>query len=482
MQKTASFFWLDYETWGVNPRADRAVQFAGLRTDEQLNPIEAPMVFYCQPAMDALPDPEAVMLTNITPQKAAQHGLSENQFFQRIHQALATPNSCSVGYNNIRFDDEVTRFGFYRNFLDPYAYAWQNGNSRWDILDLVRLCYALRPEGMQWAFHTEGEYQGKASFRLQDLTVANHIAHNNAHDALGDVEATIALARLIKEKQPRLFAYYLKFRHKHQAAHLLNVAAASIVLHVSGMFPAEEGCLAPIVPLLVHPQNRNEIICYNLRYAPHDLRQLDAAQIKTRLYTRTEDLAEEQQRIPLKGIHLNKSPALAPPKTLSPALAKKWRIDWEIIEQNYQQLMAIEGLQDKLLHVYQTDPHEETKPMLDADLALYEGFIPNDDREQCQLLQQTHPEQLAQWSPKVFRDKRLQTLLFRYRARNYPQTLTEQEQQRWQQFCHTRLYEGAYGANRTWEDVQQSLAQLAQQSLNDAQTQLLRQLSEWLSH
>ncbi|HHC75320.1 MAG TPA: exodeoxyribonuclease I, partial [Thiothrix sp.] len=451
---------------------------------EQLNPIEAPMVFYCQPAMDALPEPEAVMLTNIAPQKAAQQGLPENQFFQRVHQALAMPNSCSVGYNNLRFDDEVTRFGFYRNFLDPYAHAWQNGNSRWDILDLVRLCYALRPEGIQWAFHTEGEHQGKASFRLQDLTAANGIAHRNAHDALGDVEATIALARLIKQKQPRLFDYYLKFRHKHQAAQCLNVAAASIILHVSGMFPAEEGCLAPIVPLLVHPQNRNEIICYNLRYAPDDLQRLDAEQIRTRLYTRNEDLAEGQQRIPLKGVHLNKSPALAPPKTLSADLAKKWQIDWGIIEQHYQQLMTIEGLQDKLLQVYQTDPQNphETKPMLDADLALYEGFIPNEDREQCQLLQQTHPEQLAQWSPDVFRDKRLQTLLFRYRARNYPQTLTAEEQRRWQQFCQARLHEGAYGATRTWEQVQQSLTQLAQQPLNDTQAQLLRQLSTWLSH
>lgn len=481
MQNTASFFWLDYETWGTNPRADRAVQFAGLRTDEQLNPIEEPIVLYCQPPVDALPDPEAVLLTKITPQQAAKQGLPENRFFQQIHQALAMPASCSVGYNNIRFDDEVTRFGFYRNFLDPYAYAWQNGNSRWDILDLVRLCYALRPEGIQWARHQEGEQQGQTSFRLQDLTAANHIAHSYAHDALGDVEATIALARLIKEKQPRLFEYYLKFRQKHHAANSLNVYEAQIVLHVSGMFPVEEGCLAPIVPLLVHPQNRNEIICYNLRYAPDDLKQLSAEQIKTRLYTRTEDLAEHKQRIPLKGVHINKSPALAPPKTLTAALAKKWHIDWQTIEKHYQQLMAIEGLQEKLLQVYQDDASEE-KPTLDADLALYEGFISDYDRDSCRLLQQTCPEQLAQWSPDVFHDKRLQTLLFRYRARNYPQTLTEQEQQRWQQFCHTRLHEGAYGANRTWEDVQQSLAQLAQQSLSVTETKLLQQLSAWLSH
>lgn len=470
-----SFFWLDYETWGANPRMDRAAQFAGIRTDEALNIIDEPVMIYCQPTPDFLPSPEAALITKITPQRAAREGFIEAEFFKKIHQELAKPNTCSVGYNSIRFDDEVTRFGFYRNFIDPYAYSWQNGNSRWDILDLVRMTYALRPEGIEWPEHEDG----RPSFKLEHLTAANNIEHVGAHDALVDVKATINIAKLIKEKQPKLFEFYFKLRNKQEAARYLDLQKHSIVLHISGMFPAEEGCIAPIVPLLPHPVNANEIICFNLRQSPQDLINLSAEQIAERLYTKTLDLKENQIRIPLKGVHINKCPALAPVKTLQPELAEQWQIDWSVIDKHYQQLMQTDGLLDKLQDVYQQGKDFGES---DTDAALYEGFITNEDRRRCNQLLELSPEQLSQWTPDYFQDTRLQTLLFRYRARNYPDTLNEQEKYKWQNFCQTRLQEGEFGATLTLEQFQQQLMTLAQQDLPENDLKVLHQLSDWVQN
>ena len=185
----ATILWHDYETWGVSPKFDKPSQFAGIRTDLDLNIIGEPEMFYCQPPQDYLPQPEACLVTGITPQKALREGLTEAEFAERIHSLFSQPNTCVAGYNSIRFDDEVTRYLLYRNFYDPYAREWQNGNSRWDIIDMIRACYALRPEGIEWPT-VERDGQQVVSFRLELLTKANGIEHEAAHDAMSDVYAT----------------------------------------------------------------------------------------------------------------------------------------------------------------------------------------------------------------------------------------------------------------------------------------------------
>ncbi|MCP4076047.1 MAG: exodeoxyribonuclease I [Gammaproteobacteria bacterium] len=468
-----SFYWHDYETWGANPRVDRPSQFAGIRTDQDLNIIGEPLMIYSQPGADFLPHPEAVLITGITPQQAASDGIPEAEFFKKIHTEFTKPGSCIVGYNSIRFDDEVTRFGFYRNFYDPYAYSWQNSNSRWDVLDLMRLTHALRPEGINWPQNESGV----TSFKLTDLTAANNIEQVGAHDALVDVKATIAMAKLVKQKQPRLFDFYFNLRNKQQVTDLIKLQQPEILLHVSGMFPAEQGCLAPIIPLLSNPTNSNEIICYNLHFNPEQFLQLTAEQIQQKLYTKTLDLAEGEKRIPLKGVHLNKSPALAPVKTLTAEQAEKWQLNWDEINQHYQMLMSDPELISRLNEVYKQAREFEKS---DADSALYEGFISREDRLLCNQLLAADPEDLVNWTPDSFQDSRLQTLLFRYRARNFPQTLTEEESQRWIQFCRSRLLDGEFGSGLTLEQFQQQLLTLAQNEQGKRERNLLEQLSLWV--
>jgi exodeoxyribonuclease-1 len=468
-----TFLWHDYETWGADPKVDRPSQFAAIRTDVDLKPVGKPIMLYCRPSLDCLPHPEAVLITGITPQQAEQKGLNEATFFKKIQAEFAQSNTCGVGYNSLRFDDEVTRFGFYRNFIDPYAHTWQNGNSRWDILDLMRMTYALRPEGINWPTREDGS----ASFKLEHLTAANNIEHSGAHDALADVEATIALAKLVKQKQPRLFDFYFGLRQKAQAASHLSLPQHKVVLHMSGMFPAYQGCLAPMVPLIQHPTNKNEIICYNLRVSPSDFLKLSADQIRDKLYTPRLNLAEGEQRIALKGIHINKSPALAPVNTLTDAQAQRWKINWSQIKQNYQLLMADQNLKNKLIQVY---TQQGEFPVKDADSDLYSGFISHTDRQRCQQLLGLDPEQVLTWKSDYFNDPRLQTLLPRYQARNYTEHLDEAAALRWQKFCQARLIEGEFDCHLTLEKFQQELMTLVQSQNGEREQALLAQLSEWV--
>jgi exodeoxyribonuclease-1 len=312
-----SFFWHDYETFGRQPRRDRPAQFAGLRTDANLQEIDAPLMFHCQPAPDFLPDPESCLLTGILPQECLARGLPEVAFAEAIHEQLARPGTVGVGYNSIRFDDEVTRHLFWRNLIDPYAREWQNACGRWDLLDVLRCCHALRPEGIEWPRQPDG----RTSFKLELLTAANGLQHEAAHDALSDVRATVALARRVRECQPRLFDFCLRLRQKSEV--LAEIESAQRqgrpFLHISGMYGVERGCLALVWPLAPHPRNKNEIIVWDLAHDPAELFTLDAAAIRERLFTRSEDLPEGVARLPIKTIHLNRAPiVIGNLKTLGP--------------------------------------------------------------------------------------------------------------------------------------------------------------------
>ena len=475
-----TIFWHDYETWGVNPRQDRAAQFAGIRTNLDLDPIGEPVMFYCKPTTDFLPHPDAVRITGITPQLAHQKGLIEADFFGRIQEIFSVPGTCGAGYNSIRFDDEVTRFGFYRNFIDPYAREWQNGNNRWDILDLVRMTYALRPEGINWPTRHDDNGVEVASFRLEHLTEANGIEQAGAHDALVDVKATIDIARLIKKCQPKLYDYYFNLRIKSNVSPLLNthveLAKRKTLLHISGMFPASQGCLSPIIPLLVHPVNKNEILCYDLRYDPSAMLNMSVDEIIDNLYKPKAKRDDNHQHIALKGIHINKSPAIAPISTLTDERAKHWGIDWQEIEEHRQKLVSDPTIIRRLEEM--CSRKRETSEC-DADANLYGGFISNEDRKLCNQVLASSPEKLSQWSPD-FKSSRLQTLYPRYRARNWPETLNETEQQQWRAFCQARIVDGEYDCPLTAAQFQQRLEELALEELTEREQQALNQLVTWV--
>lgn len=431
-----TFFWHDYETFGVSPRSDRPAQFAGLRTDPELNAVGDPLMLYCQPAPDYLPDPEACLLTGILPQECLARGIPEHAFAAAIEHELAAPGTVGVGYNTIRFDDEVTRFLFWRNLIDPYAREWQNECGRWDLLDVVRCTYALRPEGIRWPSHEDG----RPSFKLEHLSAANDLVHDAAHDALSDVRATITLARLVKRKQPRLWDFCLRLRRKDAVLAEIALATPRPFLHISGMFPSERGCMAVVWPLGPHPINKNEIIVWDLAFDPGELHSLDAEGIRERLFTPSDELPEGVARLPIKTIHINKSPiVIGNLKTLSPALAEKWGIDVAQALRHAQIAQRLPTQAGLWMQVY-TRPAAERAPDVDEDL--YGAFVGNGDRRILNRLRSLDPERLAR-ERVSFDDSRLEELLFRYRARNFPATLSESEQARWEAHRIAQLHEGA---------------------------------------
>jgi len=433
-----TFLWHDYETFGANTRRDRPAQFAAIRTDADLNEIGAPLMWYCRPAPDFLPEPVACLITGITPQHCLQHGIPEYQFAQKINQEFSKPNTIGVGYNTIRFDDEITRFMLWRNLLDPYAREWKNQCGRWDILDMLRTTYALRPEGIVWPKNDEG----KVSFRLEHLCAANGIVHESAHDALSDVRATIALARLVRQAQPKLFDFCFSLHKKDRVVAEIGLPEQRPFLHVTGMVPVEKGCLSVVWPLAPHPTNKNELLVWNLEHDPRELLGLDVATIRARLFSKADQLPAGVERLPIKSIHINKSPiVIRNLKTLVPAKALEWGISIETALKHAEYALALPDMNAVWELVYQRDYDTE----LDVDQDLYNGFVGNSDRALLQTVTGYSGEKLARAAPQ-FQDERLDELLFRYRARNFPESLNESEAARWKQVRASRFFEGSASA------------------------------------
>ncbi len=448
-----TFLWHDYETFGINPRVDRPAQFAAIRTNADLNVIGEPIMLYCQPAADYLPDPVSCLITGITPQVCLERGIPEHEFAAQIEAALSEPGTIGVGYNTIRFDDEFTRFMLWRNLRDPYAREWQNNCGRWDLMDVVRTAYGLRPDGIVWP----------GSFKLEELTKANGLAHEAAHDALSDVLATIDLARLIKKTNPKLFDFCLSLHKKDRVATELGLPTtlqnARPFLHISGMFPPEKGCIAIMFPLAMHPTNKNEMIAWDLAHDPSELALLKPDEVRLRMFTKASELPAGVTRLPIKTVHLNKSPmVISSLKTLSAEMAQKWGIDIAAHMQNAEKATALPDM-SALWPVIFKRPEAENAAAPDVDADLYGGFIGNNDRRRLTQLIALEPDKLAE-ARTGFEDERLEELVFRYKARNFPDILNDDEQEQWHEHCAARLQVGEGGA-RSFEAYYAQLNELS---------------------
>ncbi len=465
-----SIYWYDYETFGISPKYDRIAQFAGVRTDFELNIIDEPLKIYNRPTPDFLPGPEACLVTGITPLLCLQQGLPEVEFIQEINQRFSQPATVVSGYNNIHFDDEFTRYTLYRNLMDPYAREWQNGNSRWDVINLMRLTAALRPDGINWPLNEKG----LPSFRLELLTEANRIDHLDAHDALSDVYATIAMAKLVMQAQPKLYHYVFEHRLKNQLVPLIDCNKKTPLVHSSSRFLSEYYNTSVIMPLCWHPKNKNSVIAYDLRHNPQDLIALDAEEIKQRIYTAKEELEQQgKQRIAIKTIQINQAPVLAPLNTLDEKAQKRIQLDHQTISKHYQMLMQAKAIEQKLIAIFTENAFADSEDD-DVDSQLYSGsfFRPQDKNLMAQVLE-TPAEELVGYMPP-FKDSRLPEMLFRFRARNYPETLTAAEQQQWQDYCRDKLQHNPYF---NLKDFDAQLQQKKQE--NPEQMAILQQLQQW---
>jgi len=468
-----SFLWFDFETTGTDPARDRPMQFAGIRTDLEFNVIGEPMMFYCRLPEDVLPQPEACLLTGISPQEANREGLCEAEFMAAIEAELSLPGTCSLGYNSIRFDDEVVRHGFYRNFIDPYAREWQNNCSRWDIIDLVRMTYAMRPEGIEWPIGEDGQ----VSMKLEALTKANNIAHEQAHDALSDVYGTIEVAKLIKTTHPKLFDYYLKMRQKHELQQFIDPIRMKPFLHVSGMFGQVKKYSAFVAPIAPHPTNKNGVIVFDLMSDAQPLIDLSVEEIRHRVFTRQDELGD-LPRLPLKVIHYNKAPAVAPATFLKDEkVVARLELDGDACRKNLALLKSFPGLSEKISRVF---VQEERSIPKDPDLMLYSGgFFSREDKARMDTIRNTPPDALNELEMS-FDDRRLPEMLMRYIARNYPDQLNEQQREEWEEFRAFKLLDKDGGGSIDMEAFFDRLNAIAQTpDLPPSKQLMLQDLSDY---
>ncbi len=427
-----TLYWYDIETFGLNPRLDRVAQFAGVRTNDKFEIIGEPLVIYNKITEDYVPDPKACLVTGITPQKTLEVGITEPEFISKIDEEFSQPGTCVVGYNNLNFDDEFIRNMYYRNFYDPYLREWSDGNTRWDIIDLVRAAHDLRPEGINWIRNEKN----KPVFKLDKLTQANNIEHTNAHDALADVYATIALAKLIHEKQPRLLSYIFSHRTKDSVRQLVNLQTREPLSYTSSVFTSEKGCTSIVAPIAADPGNSNTLYFFDLRYNPEDLLTLPENEIRRRMFTPDRELPENE-RLHIVKIQTNKCPVLSPVSTIDDKTAERLGLNMDQCMENSRKLNTEPLLTQRFIKIFSNDGYGKSDA--DPDLQIYSGgFFKDKDKVSFEIIKTTPPDKLIDLK-LIFQDTRIPELFWRYKCRNYPEYMDNNTIKKWKSFCAGRV-------------------------------------------
>lgn len=460
-----TFFFYDLETSGLNAREDRIMQFAGIRTDSDFNQIGEPYNLLVALNDDTLPSPGALMVTGITPQQTITDGYTEAQFAQLFINEICTPDTILLGYNNVRFDDEFMRALLWRNFYDPYEWSYKDGRSRWDMLDVVRLTRALRPEGIEWP-----TVDGVAVNKLELLSQANGLLHEKAHDALSDVEALIAVTKLIATKQPQLFQYLLKLRHKKEVQQLVDIARPKPFVYASGRYAAEYNKTTVAYPLA--EADFGNVFVYDLRHNPTEWVKKTEAELQAILQTPWEQRDESYQALPVKKLQYNRTPAVAPLGVLEQQDGwQKIGLDLPTIEAHKAVLAAHPEFANIIAKVLLQKP--DYAPLPDAEAKLYDGFVSDRDKLRAEAVRNAAEKELATHQPK-FDDARLVELFPRYKARNFPQQLTDDERANYEAYRTARL-------QRQLPSFMKDLSvQAAKPELTNHQQYVLQELQLWL--
>ncbi len=441
------------------------MQFAGIRTDLNLQQVGEPVNVLIRLNDDVLPSPEAIMVTGITPQQTQADGYSEAEFAKMLNEEIFTPDTIVVGFNNIRFDDEFIRHLFWRNFYDPYEWSWKDGRSRWDLLDVVRMTRALRPDGINWPVDDKGQ----PTNRLELLSSVNQLDHVKAHDALSDVEALISVTGLIKDKQPQLYDYLLKLRDKNEVKQLVNLDDKQPFVYVSGRLDNEFNKATVAFPLTAG--KNGSVVVYDLRYDPAPFLQMSQQDLAKKLYaTWDERSADGFIKLPVKELQYNRAPAVAPLGVLAQADGWK-RIDLsaELIIKHRNVLLSAPGFAENIRGVFEN--RQEYKKSPDPEAQLYDGFVPDIDKLRIESVRNASVRDLADFHPN-FSDDRLAPLLLHYKARNYPSTLSEGESLAWEKWRSDRI-------NASLPGFLKSLKTLSVSLKDDNKQFVLQELQLW---
>ncbi|QJC33418.1 exodeoxyribonuclease I [Enterobacteriaceae endosymbiont of Donacia clavipes] len=460
-----NFLFYDYETFGLNPIKDRIAQFACIRTNINLEIIDKPIILYCKLSNDYLPEPKSMIIHNISPDLVNFKGKTEYEFASIINKIFLCPNTCILGYNNINFDDEFSRFLFYRNFYDPYDWSWKNNNSRWDILSLVRACYVLRPNGVYWP-----KIDNIPIFNLEKIANINNIKNpynKNAHDALSDVYTTISVTKLIKKKQPLLYEYFLKYSNKKKLIKKIDLSKIQIFVHISSIYKNKNNNINCITPLFWHPKNKNVLISYNLINNVYNFLQIKK---NTKKY-------EKNIFSHIQLINFNKSPLLIPINILRDKDIKRLKFkilfyikNFLILKKNFFKIQKI----IKYVFLNFKQKYEKTN-IYNVDGQLYKNFFPTKDLLQFKKIYDQKKININ-LNKFIFKDIRASILLFKYKARNFPSTLNKTEKKTWNIYIKN-IFNKKFFDNYIYE-----IKKLLQKKLCNKQISVLKNLLKYIKN
>ena len=430
---SSSFFFYDLETTGISAARDRIMQFGGQRTDPDLNSIGGPVVIDIRLTPDILPSPEALLISGLSPLDNLKTGISEAEFSAVFNSRIAKPSTIFVGFNNVRFDDEFIRYINYRNFYDAYSWHWKNSSSRWDLLDVIRMTRALRPEGINWPMSEEG----KPSNKLELLTAANNLKHLRAHDALSDALATIEVAKLVKQKQPKLFNYLLSLRKKTTLIRLIKENEA--LIYTSSHYSSEV-LHTTVVAVLTRDEEMGTALVYDLRESASKFLDLSVEEL-TSMWEY--DPTRTRPRLPVKTMKLNRCPAVAPLSVLDEAAIKRLKLNMTEIAKNLslindQKQEFAKKLKKAAANLDKKREKRQPKEK-PADERLYDKFI---SRADSNLFPKARISAKENTKPVTFSEARLNNLLKIYKARNYSDKLNEEEIKTWKEYVRTKLFDG----------------------------------------
>ena len=474
-----TFFFYDLETSGFSPQNDRIMQFAGQRTDENLNRIGEPINILVKLNDDILPSPSALMVTKISPQKTVEEGYTEAEFAKMLVEEYFTPDTVIVGYNNVRFDDVHIQHLFWRNFYPPYDWQWKDGRSRWDLLDVVRMIRALRPEGINWPFIINEETGEKfAANKLELLTKENGILHENAHDAMSDVDGLIDVARLLKEKQPQIFDYLFKIRSKNEVQKLVNLENPKPFVYTSGRFKVEFEKTTVAFPIA--PAKNQNVIVWDLRFSPEKFIDWSEDQILENITVDFETRSSDDfEPIAAKILQYNKCPAVAPMGVLTEENQQRLKIDLAEIQKNLDILRKNPHFAENLRSAFERrsevfqDKSSAEKPAPEA--RLFEGFVSRSDDIKIEAVRNSTDRELADFHPD-FADERLTDLLLHYKARNFPKSLSSQEKELWEEYRVENLQKMIPNFMKEFQEIANN------QNLNSQEEYILEEIKLWLEN
>lgn len=458
-----NFLFYDLETSGRNKQFDQIFQFAAILTDNKFNQIDEPVEYFCKLRSDVLPEPGAIKVNQIDVRELDEKALCEFEFARLVEETLlGNGNQCVIGYNSMSFDDEFIRFLLYRNLLPAYDWSWRKGNSCFDLFSVFCLGYSF---GRLSEIHVD---EGPGSLKLENLSKNNNLTHDQAHDAVSDVKATIELARLLREKCPKLLEYALSLSDRAKVRRIIT--ANDLFCSSAGVYGYAENLLALHTQICDHPTNRNSVIGWNLKCDPTDIFGLTVNEIQERMYAKGEDRTIE---VGFEDFKTNKSPMV----TVFANKASESLRNYDLCLRN---LEAVKANLPKLKSLAREIFTSEIPPK-DLDADLYIGYFEDVGRDEKQLVKFRNDP--ANFKPMDFTVKRFQRQLRRLQARNFPEMLSASENEKYLHWRDTqRLSANALDGCVTWTEFEQEFVkEIADFEITENQRQCLLSLREHLS-